>query len=137
MQEDDQIWLRYCDQLAERARQNGDAAVGSVIIRNNQLVGEGVEASKSKNDITCHAEIEAIRQALNKLEVQDLAGCRMYTTHEPCIMCSYVIRHYRISTVIIKQAVPVIGGASSAYPILTADDIDIWTTPPKVIFVAE
>ena len=136
MREEDKVWLKHCEQLAEQARQNGDPAVGSVIVKDNQLIAEGIEAGKSKNDITCHAEIEAVRQAVNKLG-KDLAGCQMYTTHEPCIMCSYVIRHYKISTVIIKNAVPVIGGASSAYPILVANDIGIWAEPPEVIFISE
>jgi len=53
-------------------------------------------------------------------------------THEPCILCSYVIRHHRILRVVIQQAVAHIGGATSAYPILTANDIPIWGEPPVV-----
>ncbi len=120
-------------QLARLALAEGNPPVGSVIVKDGMLMGEGIEAGKSKKDITCHAEIEAIRDAMRKTDVNDLRGCILYSTHEPCLMCSYVIRHHRVSLVVVGMPVPEIGGFSSAYPLLTAQDIAIWSDPPEIV----
>jgi tRNA(adenine34) deaminase len=126
-------FMRRCLALALIARQNGESAVGSLVVRDGAVIGEGIEASRSNLDITYHAEIEAIRAARKALQAQHLAGCTLYTTHEPCLMCSYVIRQARISLVVIGCAVPETGGFSSPYPLLTATDIAPWGGPPDVV----
>ena len=100
----------------------------------DQMIGQGIESSKFYQDITYHAEVEAIRDAVKK-RGNDLSGATLYTTHEPCILCSYVIRHHRISRVVIKKAVAYVGGASSRFPILTTSDIPVWVSPPIVEFI--
>ena len=127
----DLIFLQRCEALAALAAQRQESPVGSVVVLEGQIIGEGMEAGKAKQDITCHAEVEAIREAVKK-HGKDLSAATLYTTHEPCILCSYVIRHHRIGRVVIRQAVAHIGGATSAYPILTAKDIPIWGEPPVV-----
>lgn len=126
-------WMRLCIQLGKQAMQAGNPPVGALLVSEGKIVGEGIEAGKSKNDITAHAEIEAIRDALRKGQSINMRNCILYTTHEPCIMCSYVIRHHKIATVVIGIAVAVIGGASSSYPLLKASDIAIWPDPPLLI----
>ena len=127
----DRFFLQRCEALAAIAAQREESPVGSVIVSEGQIIGEGVEASKARQDITCHAEVEAIRDAVKK-HGKDLSNTTLYTTHEPCILCSYVIRHHRIGRVVIQKAVAHLGGATSAYPILTAKDIPIWGEPPVV-----
>ncbi len=126
-------WMRWCLSLAQQALQQGDYPVGAVVVKEGELIGEGVEAGKSKKDITCHAEIEAIREARQTTDSADLQGCILYSTHEPCIMCSYVIRHHKISQVIIGTTVPELGGVTSAYPLLTAPNFSKWANPPQVV----
>ncbi len=126
--------MQRCETLAAVATQHQESPVGSVVVWAGQIIGEGIEAGKAKQDITCHAEVEAIREAVKKYG-KDLSAATLYTTHEPCILCSYVIRHHRIGRVVIRQAVAHIGGATSAYPILTAKDIAIWGEPPVVEFL--
>lgn len=60
-------YMRQCIELAKLARQNGDAPVGSLIVRDGNILAEGIEAVKTKSDITAHAEIEAIRRACQTL----------------------------------------------------------------------
>lgn len=127
------VFMHKCIQLALIAKQRGDSPVGSVIIRDGKIVGEGIEGGKTHRDITYHAEIEAIRQATEQLNSQDLSACIMYTTHEPCIMCSYVIRHTKINTIVIALTTGDIGGSSSAYPLLTDTTIKKWGSTPKLI----
>lgn len=129
----DYLFMQRCEALAALAAQRQESPVGSVVVLEDQIIGEGIEAGKAKQDITCHAEVEAIRAAVQK-HGKDLSAATLYTTHEPCILCSYVIRHHRIGRVVIQRAVAHIGGATSAYPILTAKDIPIWGEPPMVEF---
>jgi tRNA(adenine34) deaminase len=125
-------FMERCRQLAQEASQTGNTPVGSVVVRDGIIIGEGREATRPDNDITRHAEVEAIRAALRHLSMPKLTGCRLYTTHEPCILCSYAIRHYQISWVGFETKVPTVGGFSSSWPILNATDLSIWGPPPIV-----
>lgn len=125
-------FIERCRQLAKEAAERGNTAVGSVIVREGIIIGEGREATRPANDVTRHAEVEAIRDALGHLGTPKLTGCWLYTTHEPCILCSYAIRHYQLGWVGFETKVPTVGGFSSDWPILTATDISIWGPPPIV-----
>lgn len=126
-------YMRICINLARVAKQRGDSPVGSIVVRNGVIIGEGIEGGKTHKDITYHAEIEAIRDATKNKKHQDLSDCILYTTHEPCIMCSYVIRHMKIPTVVIGTSTGEIGGFSSKLPLLTDTSIKRWTAPPQLI----
>jgi tRNA(Arg) A34 adenosine deaminase TadA len=60
---------------------------GAVIVRGDQIVGRGCNEVTSANDPTAHAEVVAIRDACQALGSFHLAGCKLYTTCEPCPMC--------------------------------------------------
>ena len=60
---------------------------GCVIVRDGEIVGEGVNQVPTSNDPTAHAEVVAIRNACEALGTYVLAGCTAYTTGEPCPMC--------------------------------------------------
>ncbi|MEO6684089.1 MAG: nucleoside deaminase, partial [Ginsengibacter sp.] len=80
-------YMNECLDLALIARNRGDSPVGSVIVQYGKVISRGIEGGKSHKDITFHAEIEAIRQAVAFLNRTDLHDCILVTTHEPCIMC--------------------------------------------------
>ncbi|MCF2445692.1 nucleoside deaminase [Dyadobacter sp. CY345] len=126
-------FMRRCIELANIAKSNGESPVGSVIVRNGEIIGEGIEAGKANLDITFHAEIEAIRMASQYLKSQNLSDCILYTTHEPCIMCSYMIRHTKITTIVSAISVNQYGGFSSQYPLLLDTTIQKWGKPPLLI----
>lgn len=127
-------YMRRCVELAEVAQRHGDAPVGALIVKANQIIAEGVECVGTRLDVTAHAEIEAIRTACQALESLDLTGCVLYTTAEPCWMCSYAIRQAGIREVVIGAPVPQVGGATSVYPILSDSQIGRWPTPPKIVW---
>ena len=60
---------------------------GSVIVRNDTIVGSGHNMVLKNNDPTAHGEINAIRSACKELNTFDLSDCELYTTGEPCPMC--------------------------------------------------
>jgi tRNA(adenine34) deaminase len=133
MNKDHEFYMHRCVALGIQAGHRGDSPVGSVIVKDGHVIAEGMEANHSQMDITYHAEIEAIRHATHALKSQDLSDCTLYTTHEPCIMCSYVIRHAKIKTVVMGITTGEIGGFSSQYAILKDTSIKIWGAPPTVI----
>jgi guanine deaminase len=87
-------------QLAvENARSGSGGPFGSVVVKENGIVGEGVNQVTTTNDPTAHAEVLAIRQACHKLGRFELRGCDLYTSCEPCPMCLSAIHWARIDRV--------------------------------------
>ncbi|HEY5370993.1 MAG TPA: nucleoside deaminase [Hanamia sp.] len=126
-------YMNRCEDLANAAAKKGNSPVGAIIVKDDLIISEAEEAGKSKNDVTCHAEIEAVRIAMKKLNSSDLSGCILFTTHEPCIMCSYAIRFYKIKKVVYKNAVDYLGGVTSSMPLLISDDVPShWAKPPEI-----
>lgn len=64
---------------------------GAVVIKDNKIVGKGVNKVIAKHDPTAHAEVEAIRDACINLQTHDLTGCELYATGFPCPMCMSAI----------------------------------------------
>lgn len=134
----DTSFMTRCEELARSAALAGESPVGAVIVRDNQIISEAKEASRSKKDVTCHAEIEAIRLAVSSLNSSDLSQCILYTTHEPCVMCSYAIRFYKIRKVVYQQSVQYLGGIGSPMPLLTTTEVPThWGNAPEVVKLAD
>jgi tRNA(adenine34) deaminase len=132
MQQTVEHYMRQCLSLAEMALQRGDPPVGALIVFDNVIIGTGIEAGKTTNEITNHAEILAIKDAIRNGHQEKLHLSRMFTTHEPCIMCSYVIRHHQIPDIIYAVSVPHVGGASSLFSILTTEAVPKWGRKPNI-----
>lgn len=130
----DYDFIKRCGILAEDAAAKGESPVGALITKNGEIICEAVEASKNKNDVSCHAELEAIRLAVKKLQTNDLSECVIYLTHEPCIMCSYAIRFYKIKKVVYQHAVKYLGGVSSSMPLLISKEVPPhWGDVPEIV----
>lgn len=129
----DAAFMRQAIRLAQAARDRGETPVGSVVVRDGRVIGEGIESVQAEMDPAGHAEVKAVQQACRNLNALDLTGCSLFTTVEPCLLCSYVIRSVRISRVVFGRTAPHIGGFSSKYPILVARDIACWRQPPMVV----
>lgn len=71
----------------ENVRSNTGGPFGAVIVKDGDIVGEGVNTVTATNDVTAHAEVNAIRAACRNLGTFDLSGCELYTSCEPCPMC--------------------------------------------------
>ena len=93
-------YIRHCIELAQRTLLTDDSPVGSLIVRGDQVIAEGIEAVRGLCDVTAHAEIQALRTAFVQLKSRDLTGCTLYTSVEPCVMCAYAIRLARVSIVV-------------------------------------
>ena len=71
----------------EQMNANGDAPFAAIIVKDGKIVGEGCNRTLNNNDPTAHGEVEAIRDAGQRLGTWDLSGCTLYTSCEPCEMC--------------------------------------------------
>jgi guanine deaminase len=82
---------RFMQRAIDLARSNithlKGGPFGAVIVKNNEIIGEGCNQVVSNNDPTAHAEIVAIREACKNLSSFQLDGCEIYTSCEPCPMC--------------------------------------------------
>lgn len=125
--------MERCLELAQVARDQGNTPVGSLVLKENQIIAEASEELPVSFDIAGHSEIIALRRACYALNSHDLSGCTLYTTAEPCLMCSYAIRETHIRQVVIGAPTPDIGGVSSIYPILRDTTITSWSSPPIII----
>lgn len=72
---------------------------GAIIVKDNQIIGEGWNQVTSTNDPTAHAEVSAIRQACKNLNSFELKGAQIYTSCEPCPMCLAAIYWARIDQI--------------------------------------
>ena len=87
--------------LAREAAESGEVPVGAVIVRDGEIIGRGGNRTEAQKDPTAHAEMLAIRQALEAVGGWRLTGCDMYVTLEPCAMCAGAIFHARIRNLYI------------------------------------
>lgn len=85
--------------MAEKAAEEGEVPVGAVIVRNGEIIARGRNRREKDKNALCHAEIEAINEACNKLGGWRLPGCELYVTLEPCPMCAGAVINSRIEKV--------------------------------------
>lgn len=85
--------------LAKEAAASGEVPVGAVIVRDGEIIAEGINRRESEKNALCHAEIEAVNNACRKLGGWRLPGCELYVTLEPCPMCAGAIINSRIEKV--------------------------------------
>ena len=85
---DHQTYMARALELAAQAAQVGDVPVGCVIVRDGEIIGEGRNRREENGDATAHAELEAIRDACQRVGSWRLHGCTLYVTLEPCPMCA-------------------------------------------------
>lgn len=137
MNDANELLMNRCFELAGEAKQRGDTAVGSLLVAaNGEIIAEASEQNRTK-DLFAHAELLVIQQGIRIRQSEDLTGCTLLTTNEPCFLCSFAIRLTKISRVIFSRRALGIGGVSSNYPILSANDIETWKTGPEIIFLEE
>ncbi|MFC4656232.1 tRNA adenosine(34) deaminase TadA [Rheinheimera marina] len=114
----DQYWMQYALQLAEKAEQSGEIPVGAVLVKDGEIVGEGWNQSIQLHDPSAHAEMQAIRQAAGQIENYRLLDCTLYVTLEPCAMCAGLLVHSRIKRLVYGARDAKTGAAGSVIDIV-------------------
>ena len=98
--------MRRALELAGRAKSDGEVPVGSVVVVEGRVVGEGWNRPIAASDPTAHAEILALRAAAQALNNYRLTGATLYVTLEPCDMCLGAMFHARIARAVFGAIDP-------------------------------
>lgn len=84
---------------AKKASKKNEIPIGCVIVKNNKIISKAHNLIETKKDVTCHAEILAIKKASKKIKNWRLLDCDLYVNLEPCNMCQSAINLSRIKNV--------------------------------------
>ena len=87
-------------QEAELAFEKGEIPVGALIVVDNKIIARTHNLTELLNDVTAHAEMQAITSAANFLGGKYLTGCTLYVTLEPCQMCAGALYWSQISKIV-------------------------------------
>ena len=97
---DDEKYMRLALQEAEEALRCDEIPIGCVIVSEGRILGRGHNLTETLQDVTAHAEMQAITAAAGMLGGKYLQGCTLYVTVEPCVMCAGAIGWAQISRVV-------------------------------------
>lgn len=106
---DHEQYMAQAIALAREAYNRGDWPTAALVVQDDQIIGIGQNREVSRTDVTWHAETDAIRDAMSRVESNDLSGATLYVPMEPCPMCAYAIRMARIRRVVIALRHATIG----------------------------
>ncbi len=109
----DKLFMKRAIDLAKECINDEEVPVGAVIVKHGKIIGEGKNRVIHENDVTSHAEINAIRNASKNIKNYRLNKCSMYVTLEPCHMCAKAIVDARLDSVIFASSEPKTGSVIS------------------------
>lgn len=106
IENDDIRFMRMALVEARLAATAGEVPVGCVVVAEGRIVGRGHNLTETLQDITAHAEMQAITAAAGSLGGKYLPQCTLYVTVEPCVMCAGAIGWAQITRVVYGTADP-------------------------------
>jgi tRNA(adenine34) deaminase len=97
---DDTYFMKKALQEAEAAFEKGEVPVGAVVVIDDKIIARSHNLTELLNDVTAHAEMQAITSAANFLGGKYLKNCTLYVTLEPCQMCAGALYWSQISKIV-------------------------------------
>ena len=97
---DDTYFMRQALIEAQKAFNEDEVPVGAVIVANNRIIVRAHNLVETLNDVTAHAEMQAITAAANVLGGKYLTGCTLFVTIEPCPMCAGALGWSQLSRIV-------------------------------------
>lgn len=85
---DDIFYMKQALAEAQKAADRGEVPVGAVVVCRDRIIARSHNLTETLNDVTAHAEMQAITAAANYLGSKYLPDCTLYVTVEPCVMCA-------------------------------------------------
>ncbi len=110
----DEKFMKSALDEAFKAKEHNEVPIGAVIVKNGEIIGRGFNRPVLTSDPTSHAEIIAMREAALVTGNYRLAGCTLYVTIEPCLMCLGAMIHARIERLVFGSSDPK-GGAVTIF----------------------
>ena len=96
----DSDYMQHALVLASQAKIAGEVPVGAVVVKDGEIIGRGFNAPISRHDPSAHAEVQALRDAAERIGNYRLVDCELFVTLEPCLMCAGAMMHARIARVV-------------------------------------
>lgn len=84
----DEYYMRKALEQARIAFDKDEVPVGAVVVCNDRIIARTYNLTETLNDVTAHAEMQAITAAADALNGKYLDVCTLYVTVEPCVMCA-------------------------------------------------
>lgn len=97
---DDAYFMQQAFVEAQKAFDEGEIPVGAVVVCQNKIIARAHNLTETLNDVTAHAEMQAITAAANALGGKYLMDCALYVTLEPCPMCAAALGWSKIGRVV-------------------------------------
>lgn len=96
----DEFFMRQALREAQDAYDEGEIPIGAVIVCRGRIIARAHNMTETLNDVTAHAEMQAITMAANQLGGKYLSDCTLYVTVEPCPMCAGALGWSQIPRVV-------------------------------------
>ena len=96
----DEYFMNEALKEAHKALEADEVPVGAVIVANNKIVARAHNYTERLNDVTAHAEMQAITSAANAIGGKYLNDCTLYVTLEPCVMCAGALHWTHITKIV-------------------------------------
>ena len=96
-----EYFMRVALQEAHSALDENEVPIGCVIVLNDKIIAKGHNLTERLNDVTAHAEMQAITAGADFLGGKYLKDCTLYVTMEPCVMCAGALYWSQIARVVI------------------------------------
>ncbi len=100
----DEGYMQLAIEQAVEAKAAGEWPIGAVIVRNDEIIARNQCREARIKSVLGHAELLAVSDACKVMGSTDLRDCTLYTTNEPCLMCSAAIMQGKISRVVIATS---------------------------------
>ena len=109
----DEYYMKQALLEAQKAFDRDEVPVGAVVVCQDRIIARAHNLTEALNDVTAHAEMQAITAAANYLGGKYLQDCTLYVTLEPCVMCFGAIVQARIQDVYFGAYDPKTGACGS------------------------
>jgi tRNA(adenine34) deaminase len=133
----DTEYMRHALVLAEQAKMAGEVPVGAVVVKDGEIIGRGFNAPISRHDPSAHAEIQALRDAAERVGNYRLVDCELFVTLEPCLMCAGAMMHARISRVVYGASDFKTGACGSVLDVFAEQRLNHHTAVQGGVLAAE
>lgn len=97
----DEYFMKLAYQEAQTAMEKDEVPIGCIIVSGNRIIARAHNLTEKLNDVTAHAEMQAITSAAHFLGGKYLKNCTMYVTLEPCVMCCGALNWSQLSKIVI------------------------------------
>jgi tRNA(adenine34) deaminase len=96
----DEYFMGEALKEARYALEEDEIPIGAIVVYHGRIIGKGHNLTERLNDVSAHAEMQALTAAANLIGGKYLQGCTLYVTMEPCVMCAGASYWFQVSKIV-------------------------------------